>query len=190
MYTFFKAMGLNIGKSILEDDKIELAKEVLNKAKLNKEFLLPVDFVIADKFENTANKKTIEFDKMGDESSFINLVWDKTEVPIKVEVDYVDKLVSQIEAVMASDEKKKPYFQSALFYYNHGKDLQKAGKWVDAAIAERDAHYMVYLKAEILAKQGDKAGALAAAKHSTELAEKANDAAYVRMNAELIKSLK
>jgi succinyl-CoA synthetase beta subunit len=49
---------------------------------------------------------------------------------------------------------------------------------------------MVYLKAEILAKQGDKAGAIAAAKHSTELAEKANDAAYVRMNAELIKSLK
>ncbi len=142
------------------------------------------------KLSRPTDNFTIEFDKMGDESSFINLVWDKTEVPIKVEVDYVDKLVSQIEAVMASDEKKKPYFQSAMFYYNHGKDLQKASKWVDAAIAERDAFYMVYLKAEILAKQGDKAGAIAASKHSTELAEKANDAAYVRMNAELIKSLK
>lgn len=68
MYTFFKAMGLNIGKSILEEDKIELAKEILNKAKLlNKKLLLPVDFVIADKFENSANKKTIDFDKMTDD---------------------------------------------------------------------------------------------------------------------------
>lgn len=68
MFTFYKAMGLNIGKSILEDDKIELAKEVLNKAKsLNKEFLLPLDVVIADKFENSANKKTIAFDKMTDD---------------------------------------------------------------------------------------------------------------------------
>jgi phosphoglycerate kinase len=68
MFTFYKAMGLNIGKSILEEDKIELAKEVLSKAKsLNKEFLLPLDIVIADKFENSANKKTIAFDKMTDD---------------------------------------------------------------------------------------------------------------------------
>lgn len=65
MFTFYKAMGLNIGKSILEEDKIELAKDILNKAKsLNKEIILPVDMVIADKFEDSANKKTIDFDKM------------------------------------------------------------------------------------------------------------------------------
>lgn len=65
MFTFYKAIGLNIGKSILEEDKIELAKDVLNKAKqLNKVLLLPVDMVIADKFENTANIKTVAFDKM------------------------------------------------------------------------------------------------------------------------------
>lgn len=67
MFTFYKAMELNIGKSILEEDKIELAKGVLNKAKqLKKELLLPVDMVIADKFENTANKKSVAFDKMTD----------------------------------------------------------------------------------------------------------------------------
>ncbi len=68
MFTFYKAMGLNIGKSILEEDKIEMAKDVLNKAKqLKKELLLPVDMVITDKFENTANKKTVAFDKMTDD---------------------------------------------------------------------------------------------------------------------------
>ncbi|MFZ4591315.1 MAG: phosphoglycerate kinase, partial [Ignavibacteria bacterium] len=50
MFTFYKAMGLEIGKSILEEDKVELAKEVIAKAKsLNKEFLLPTDILIADK---------------------------------------------------------------------------------------------------------------------------------------------
>lgn len=65
MFTFYKAMGLNIGKSILEEDKIQLAKEVYEKAKsLNKELLLPVDMVIADKFDNSANTKIIPFDEM------------------------------------------------------------------------------------------------------------------------------
>ncbi|HEY5535787.1 MAG TPA: phosphoglycerate kinase [Ignavibacteria bacterium] len=65
MFTFYKAMGLNIGKSILEEDKIELAKTILEKAKtMNKELLLPLDFIASDKFDNSANIKTIDFDKM------------------------------------------------------------------------------------------------------------------------------
>ena len=65
MFTFYKAMGLNIGKSILEDDKVELAKTILEKAKtMKKELILPLDFIVADKFENTANIKIIDFDKM------------------------------------------------------------------------------------------------------------------------------
>ena len=68
MFTFYKAMGLNIGKSILEEDKVELAKQVIEKAKsLKKELLLPTDMIIADKFDNSANTKTVPFDKMTDE---------------------------------------------------------------------------------------------------------------------------
>jgi phosphoglycerate kinase len=68
MFTFYKAMGLNIGKSILEEDKIELANTLLKKAKaMNKELLLPLDFIAADKFDNTANIRVIDFDKMAPE---------------------------------------------------------------------------------------------------------------------------
>jgi hypothetical protein len=133
---------------------------------------------------------TIEFNHLRDESAVLNLVWDKTVVPIKLEVELTGKLVPQIEAVMASDEKNKPYYQAAMFYYDHGQDLEKAKKWVDAAIAQRDAHYIEYLKAKILAKLGDKEGAIAAAKLSTELAIKAKDTGYVKMNDDLISSLK
>lgn len=142
------------------------------------------------KLDNPVETFTIEFDDIRDESSSLNLAWDKTLVPIKLEVDYADKLSSQIESVMASDEAKKPYFQAAMFYYNHGKDLKKALTWVDAAIAEREAHYIVYLKAEILEKQGDKKGAIAAANRSIELATKANDTGYVKLNEALIARLK
>jgi hypothetical protein len=132
----------------------------------------------------------IEFTDIRDESARLNLAWENTIVPIKFEVELTGKLVPQIEAVMASDARQKPYYQAAMFYYDHGQDLSKASKWVDAAIAEREAHYIVYLKAKILAKLGDKEGAIAAAKRSTELAIKAKDTGYVKLNEDLISSLK
>jgi len=133
---------------------------------------------------------TIEFDQVRDESATLNLAWDKTVAPIKLQVELTDKLVPQIEAAMSATEGPKPYYQAAMFYYDHDQDLQKASKWVNAAIAEREAHNMVHLKAKILAKQGDKAGAITAAKRSIELAIAAKDKGYVKLNEDLIASLK
>jgi phosphoglycerate kinase len=59
-YTFFEAMGLEIGNSLLEKDKVVLAKELIELAKKEKcELLLPIDNVVADKFDNEANFKTV-----------------------------------------------------------------------------------------------------------------------------------
>jgi Protein of unknown function (DUF2911) len=132
----------------------------------------------------------IDFNDIRDESATINLIWDDTVVPIKLDVALVSELLPQIETAMAAEGASKPYYQAAMFYYDHGQDLQKASKWIDAAIAQRDAHYMEYLKANILAKLGDKKGAIAASKRSTELAIKAKDTGYVKMNEDLIASLK
>jgi len=55
-YTFFKALGGQIGKSLVEEDKLELAKQLIQKAKLKGvELILPIDSVIADKFDANAN---------------------------------------------------------------------------------------------------------------------------------------
>ena len=55
-YTFFKAMGGNIGKSLVEEDKLALAKELIQKAKAKGvELHLPIDSVAADKFDAAAN---------------------------------------------------------------------------------------------------------------------------------------
>jgi phosphoglycerate kinase len=60
MFTFYRAQGLDVGKSLVEEDKIGLAGEILRAAESKKvRFLLPVDCVIADKFENHANRQTV-----------------------------------------------------------------------------------------------------------------------------------
>ena len=59
-YTFFKSEGYEIGKSILDEESIELAASLLKEAKeAGVEMLLPVDIVCADKFDNDANTKTV-----------------------------------------------------------------------------------------------------------------------------------
>jgi len=63
--TFLKAKGYEVGKSLVEEDKIELAKEILDEAEEKKvTFLLPVDCVIANKFANDAEFEVVAVDKV------------------------------------------------------------------------------------------------------------------------------
>lgn len=70
-YTFYKAMGLEIGTSILDSDNVELAKSLIEKAKkLGVKLLLPIDIVCAKEFDNNSeskvfNKESIPSDYMG-----------------------------------------------------------------------------------------------------------------------------
>jgi len=138
---------------------------------------------------------TIEFNRIRDDTAVLNLVWDRTVVPIHLEMDVTGKLVPQIEAAMTAPGKKPDnlYFQAATFYYDHDLDLTNALEWVNAGLADKPfiAFEMLHLKAQILAKQGDKAGAIAAAKQSTELANKAEGPgnSFEKMNDDLISSL-
>ena len=59
-FTFEKALGKEIGNSLLEEDKIDLAKQIMEKGK--GKLVLPVDYVIADKFDNDANTEVVEGD--------------------------------------------------------------------------------------------------------------------------------
>jgi len=63
-FTFFKAQGKEIGKSLLEEEKLGLAKELLEKVKSSKlKFLLPVDVIAADEFRNESPAITVDVDK-------------------------------------------------------------------------------------------------------------------------------
>src|SRR6201997_3176766 len=59
-YTFLKAMGEQVGKSLVEEDKVDLARQILQDAKTRKlKFLLPVDHVIADKVDANARVQNV-----------------------------------------------------------------------------------------------------------------------------------
>jgi hypothetical protein len=123
---------------------------------------------------------TISLNDLHDESAMLTIAWEKTRVAVK------------IDAAMAADG-KKPYFQAAMFYYEHNLDVKKAVAWMDAAVKENpDQMWMIYRQGLILAKAGDKAGALAAAKKSMALADKAGGAVgaeYKHLNEQLIAGL-
>merc|ERR1712113_892738 len=60
VFTFLKAKGLSVGTSLVEEDFVDTAKEVMEKAeKLGKQILLPSDIVVADDFSPDANSKTV-----------------------------------------------------------------------------------------------------------------------------------
>mmetsp|Transcript_32907 Transcript_32907/g.48724 ORF Transcript_32907/g.48724 Transcript_32907/m.48724 type:complete len:441 (-) Transcript_32907:184-1506(-) len=67
VFTFLKAKGLNVGTSLVEEDFVDTAKEVMAKAeKLGKELILPSDIVIADAFAPDANTKVVPADEIPD----------------------------------------------------------------------------------------------------------------------------
>ena len=66
-YTFYKAMGYGIGDSLCEDDQLETAKKVMAAAKAKGvELILPLDNIIADKYDPNANTQVVDSDKIPD----------------------------------------------------------------------------------------------------------------------------
>lgn len=64
-YTFSKAQGFEVGKSLLEEDKIDLAKEFMAKAKEKSvNFLMPIDAVVATEFGEFAESKVVDIDSI------------------------------------------------------------------------------------------------------------------------------
>jgi 3-phosphoglycerate kinase len=66
-YTFFKAKGWNVGTSLCEEDKLEVARHLMEKAEeKHVQLALPVDTVVADRFAEDANAKVVAVDEIPD----------------------------------------------------------------------------------------------------------------------------
>src|SRR5690625_987533 len=92
-YTFIKAQGYEIGKSLLEEDKIDLAKEFMKKAEdKGVNFMLPVDTIVADDFSETADTKIVPIDQ-------IPADWEALDIGIKTRENYA-KVISDSKLVI------------------------------------------------------------------------------------------
>ncbi len=131
---------------------------------------------------------TINFGDVTGNSLNLGLMWDNVYVAFPITTNTEARVMKQIDEVINKDN--KPYFSAAQYYYDNNKDLSQALTWVNKALeTNKDAFWMYMLKARILAKQGDKAGAKAAANTVIEIATKAPNADYVKMANDLLKTL-
>ncbi|PLS17964.1 phosphoglycerate kinase [Bacillus sp. M6-12] len=85
-YTFVKAQGHEVGKSLLEEDKIELAQSFMNKAQeKGVQFLMPVDVIVADDFSPDANTREVAIDAIPAE-------WEALDIGPKTAALYADAI--------------------------------------------------------------------------------------------------
>jgi hypothetical protein len=121
-------------------------------------------------------------------SADIQILWENTAVQIPVVADIDTKIMAQINSAMTVDS--RPYFQAASYYFDNGKDINKALEWANKAVeAQPTAYWVMHLKAKVQAKAGDKAGAKATAMKSMEMAKQAKNDDYVVLNQKLIAGL-
>jgi hypothetical protein len=139
-------------------------------------------------YPNKVETFTMNFGNVTGSSCDLYLLWDKTMILLPITTNTEARVMKQIDDAMNKDN--RPYFAAASYYYENGKDLAKATEWVNKAIADNpDAFWMTMLKARILAKTGDKAGAKTAAQKTIELATTAKNDDYVKMATDLSKGL-
>ena len=125
---------------------------------------------------------TITFDDLKSDGATLGLLWEDVYIGVPFNVPTAAKAEASIKKVM-SGPSANDYFNAASYYKNNGKDLNQALTWVDKATKMRpEAFWMMREKSLILAKMGKVKEAIAAAKTSLEVAKKAGNANYVKMN--------
>ncbi|GIV32593.1 MAG: hypothetical protein KatS3mg031_0128 [Chitinophagales bacterium] len=118
----------------------------------------------------------------------IELMWENTKVSFKMTTEVDSKVMKQIEEAMKGIS-PATYYRAASYYFETGKDLNKALEWVNKALESEQKFWMLHTKAKIQAALGDYKGAIETAKKSKELAIKENNDDFVALNDKLIAEL-
>ena len=126
---------------------------------------------------------SIWFSNLHNNGGTLNLGWADTRVALPFGVPTVAKATASINEALQGEPKHRDYYSAAVYYLQEGQDLNQAKVWIEKAIEGKDDAYW-YFRQYSLILEGleDVEGAIAAAKQSLALAEKAGNPDYVRMN--------
>jgi len=137
------------------------------------------------KIKESVETFTITFNDVSTSNATMDLIWGTFRVPVRMSTDSDSKVMAGIDEAMKGD--KKPYYPAAVYYFENGKDLNKALEWISMAeAADQKAPWFKYQKARIQLKMGDMAGAAITAKAGIEAAKAINNAEYVRLNGKIL----
>lgn len=132
---------------------------------------------------------TISITDIGMDNALVELLWENTKVSFKMETEVDSEVMEQIEKATAGVD-PMVYYRSATYYYDTGKDLNKALEWMNKSLESRQTYWMLHTKAKIQAKMGDKKGAIATAEESKAAAVKDGNESYISLNDKLIAEVK
>jgi Protein of unknown function (DUF2911) len=147
--------------------------------------------VKSEKLTEKVETFTIAITDLSEDSKTANLqiAWENTSVKTPITVDFDAKVMKSIEA--STKVNPNNLFSAGVYYFESGKDMKQALTWVsEAAAADPGAYWIAYQKARIQKAMGDKKGAMESATASRAVAEKEKNMDYVKMNDDLMKSLK
>lgn len=116
----------------------------------------------------------------------LEIIWDNVLVPIKLGLHTDKAVMANIERIMAGPS-ANDYYAAGIYMYNSGKDKNKALEYVQKATSQGEPKFwQKKWEAEILASLGRTKEAIEVAQHSLELAEKAGNDDYIKMNKDNI----
>jgi hypothetical protein len=144
------------------------------------------------KLTNSVESFTMDINNYQMEGAHLVMMWDRTKVEVPFKVEVKERVMADIEAMMAGPS-GNDYYQAASFMLDAGGDMDKALTYIQKAnmMSKDDPRYwMVRREALILAELGRKTEAVKKAEESLALAEKAGNADYVRLNKDSIKEWK
>ena len=141
------------------------------------------------KLANKVESFTMGFEEVTTTSTILSLAWEKTKVSFSITTDQSKEIMESIDHAMQGE--RKPYFQAAQYYYSTNLDINKAAEWIKLADeGNTAAPHIKYWKSLILNKAGDKVGARKSAEEGIEMAKKANNGEYVKLNTQALKEAK
>lgn len=132
---------------------------------------------------------SFQFNNVDQTKCELELKWENISFSFHISTDVDTKVMANIDDVMNKD--KRPYFESALYYYENNKDMVKALEWIRTAEKSdpKSPFYKVW-EARILLKMGNKAEAISTAKDGVKFAKEQNDKEYERLNQAVVDQAK
>ena len=141
--------------------------------------------VKAVKLNSKVETLTIQFAEVHQDSCLLQILWENTGINLHLKTNVDDRLMANIQEAMKGE--KKPYYMSAIWCYNHNRNLNQALTWMqEANKAQPQAYNIKYWLARLQLKTGDKYAAIISANEGLKLASAENNAEYIRLIKEVL----
>ncbi|MFN8357994.1 MAG: DUF2911 domain-containing protein [Spirosomataceae bacterium] len=129
---------------------------------------------------------TIGIANTKDDAGDIEISWENTRATFTFTMDTDGKVMAGIKSIM-SGPSGDAYYQAAVYYLEHGKDVNQAYEWINKSIAMNGERFWVLRQKSLMeAKMNNFKGAVQTAEKSKKLASEAKNMDYVRMNEKSI----